>query len=436
MRIALWLVILRIATLIALGVSGALLVDYVSYSPAFCSPGSGCSAVRSSGFGYLFNGLLPVPAIGIAGFAALFVVSLSAGLRRWVLPMAGVGGAIALFFIVLQAVKIGEFCLLCVVVDVAGIIAALAAFFAQRQERARDPFAPWAWVLFAVAAVGAPLAWPRLRPQAPVPAGIASYYQPGKINVVEFADFECPFCRALHPLLKKLVKEREGKVNFVRLNMPLPRHTSAMDAAKAAVCAEAQGKGDEMADQMFEVEDLSPANLRRIAVGIRLDPRAFDACFAAPATVERIQRESKILRDAGFQGLPTTYVGARQIVGAQAEEVFREAFDQAARGEGGGGVPGGVFAAIIAAAVGAVAFLGRRTDDEEPGPEPRERKRARKDDDDREDDGDSGDDYDDDSGGDSDAESDDVDRGGGGDDSSSSDSSDSGSSDSGSSTDD
>lgn len=436
MRIALWLVILRIATLIALGVSGALLVDYVSYSPAFCSPGSGCSAVRSSGFGYLFNGLLPVPAIGIAGFAALFVVSLSAGLRRWVLPMAGVGGAIALFFIVLQAVKIGEFCLLCVVVDVAGIIAALAAFFAQRQERARDPFAPWAWVLFAVAAVGAPLAWPRLRPQAPVPAGIASYYQPGKINVVEFADFECPFCRALHPLLKKLVKEREGKVNFVRLNMPLPRHTSAMDAAKAAVCAEAQGKGDEMADQMFEVEDLSPANLRRIAVGIRLDPRAFDACFAAPATVERIQRESKILRDAGFQGLPTTYVGARQIVGAQAEEVFREAFDQAARGEGGGGVPGGVFAAIIAAAVGAVAFLGRRTDDEEPGPDPRERKRARKDDDDREDDGDSGDDYDDDSGGDSDAESDDVDRGGGGDDSSSSDSSDSGSSDSGSSTDD
>lgn len=432
MRIALWLVILRIATLIALGVSGALLVDYVSYSPAFCSPGSGCSAVRSSGFGYLFNGLLPVPAIGIAGFAALFVVSLSAGLRRWVLPMAGVGGAIALFFIVLQAVKIGEFCLLCVVVDVAGIIAALAAFFAQRQERARDPFAPWAWVLFAVAAVGAPLAWPRLRPQAPVPAGIASYYQPGKINVVEFADFECPFCRALHPLLKKLVKEREGKVNFVRLNMPLPRHTSAMDAAKAAVCAEAQGKGDEMADQMFEVEDLSPANLRRIAVGIRLDPRAFDACFAAPATVERIQRESKILRDAGFQGLPTTYVGARQIVGAQAEEVFREAFDQAARGEGGGGVPGGVFAAIIAAAVGAVAFLGRRTDDEEPGPDPRERKRARKDDDDREDDGDSGDDYDDDSG----AESDDVDRGGGGDDSSSSDSSDSGSSDSGSSTDD
>ncbi len=391
MRIALWLVVLRIATLVALGVSGALLVDYVSFSPAFCSPGSGCSAVRASGFGYLFNGLVPVPAIGIAGFAALFVVSLSSGLRRWVFPMAAAGGAIAAFFIVLQAVKIGEFCLLCVIVDVAGIIAAAAAFFAQKEERARDPFAAWAWVLFAVAAVGAPLAWPRLRPQAPIPAGIASYYQAGKINVVEFADFECPYCRALHPLLKKLVKENEGKVNFVRLNMPLPRHTSALDAAKAAVCAEAQAKGDEMADQMFEVEDLSPTNLRRIAVGIRLDPKAFDACFAAPSTLERIQRESKILRDAGFQGLPTTYVGARQIVGAQEEAVFREAFDQAARGDAGNGVPGGVFAAIIAVAVGAVAFLGRRTDDDEPEPlPPKKRDRADSEPDDS-DDGDDGD---------------------------------------------
>ncbi len=369
MRIALWLVILRIATLVALGVSGALLVDYVSFSPAFCSPGSGCSAVRGSGFGYLFNGLLPVPAIGIAGFAALFVVSLSSGLRRWVFPMAAAGGAIAAFFIALQAVKIGEFCLLCVIVDVAGIIAAVAAFFAQKEQRARDPFAAWAWVLFAVAAVGAPLAWPRLRPQAPIPAGIASYYQAGKINVVEFADFECPFCRALHPLLKKLVAENPGRVNFVRLNMPLPRHARALDAAKASVCAETQAKGDPMADKLFDDDNLSRTNIRRIAVELGLDAKAFDACMEAPTTAERIARESKILRDAGFQGLPTTWVGARQIIGLQSEEAFREAFQQAARGEEVKGLPAGVFAAIVAAAVGAVAFLGRRDDDdEEPAP--------------------------------------------------------------------
>jgi predicted DsbA family dithiol-disulfide isomerase/uncharacterized membrane protein len=434
LRIALWLVVLRIAALVALGVSSALLVDYMSFSPAFCSPGSGCSAVRGSGWGYLFGGKLPVPAIGIAGFAGLFSVSLSRGLKPWVFPMAAFGGVAAAFFIVLQAAVIREFCLLCVIVDVAGIIAAIAAYLHKRGEATgatRDPFAPWAWALFSVAAVATPLSWPSLRPQAPVPAGILSYYQPGKINVVEFADYECPFCRALHPQLKKLVKEREGQVNFVRLNMPLPRHESALDAAKAAVCADAQGKGDEMADQLFEIEDLSATSLRRMAVKIRLDPRAFDLCFASPATLERIQREGKILRDAGFQGLPTTYVGARQIVGAQGEEIFREAFDQAARGDAGNGIPGGIFAAIIAAAVGAVAFLGRRDehDGQDEPPAPRKKPEPSSSDD-GDDDIEAGDTED------GDTEDDDDERGRGGDDdagSSDGGGSDAGSSDSGSS---
>lgn len=388
MRIALWLIVLRVAALVALGVSAALLVDYVSYNPAFCSPNSGCSAVRASGFGYLFNGLVPVPAIGIAGFAALYMVSLSPGLRSLLLPMAALGAIAALIFMAMMAFSIKQYCLLCMVVDVSALIAAAAAWLNAKQGPGKDPFEGWAWVAFSFAAVATPVAWPSLRPEAPVPPGILSYYQSGKINVVEFADFECPFCRSLHPQLKKLVKEHEGRVNFVRLNMPLPRHTSALDAAKAAVCGEAQGKGDEMADRLFEVEDLSQTSLRRIAASLRLDVKAFDACFVSPATVERIQRESKILRDAGFQGLPTTYVGSKQLVGALGEEVFREAFAEAARGGGSQGVPPGVFAAVIAAAVGAVAFLGRRTE-EEPEPE-REKKKSDEDEelvDDEEDEG-------------------------------------------------
>lgn len=386
MRFAFWLVVLRVLSLVALGVSGALLIDYVSFNPSFCSPGSGCSAVRASGWGYLFGGKLPVPALGIAGFAGLFVVSLSKDLRKWVFPMAAVGGVMAAIFIAVQAIVIREFCTLCLAVDVAGIGAALAAYFNSRQPSARDPFAGWAWVCFAVAAVGAPLIWPSFRPEAPIPPGIVSYYQKGKINVVEFADFECPFCRALHPLLKKLVAENPGRVNFVRLNMPLPRHARALDAAKASVCAETQAKGDPMADKLFDDDNLSRTNIRRIAVELGLDAKAFDACMEAPTTAERIARESKILRDAGFQGLPTTWVGARQIIGLQSEEAFREAFQQAARGEEVKGLPAGVFAAIVAAAVGAVAFLGRRDDDDdEPAPPARHAAAAAGDNDDDDD---------------------------------------------------
>lgn len=338
------------------------MIDYVSYSPAFCSPGSGCSAVRASGFGYLFGGRVPVPAIGIAGFALLFMVSLRPLLRPILHPIAWAGGAIALVFIGLQAFWIKEYCKLCMVVDGAAVLAAGAAFVHKRlagDKPDEEIIAPWAWLVIGGIAVGTPLIWPSFKPQAPVPPGIAQYYQAGKINVVEFADFECPFCRKLHPLLKKLIDERGDRVTFTRLNMPLTQHEHAMDAAKGAVCAEKLGKKDEMADQLFETEDLSPAGVRRVAVGLGIDAAAFDACIADPGTQARIQKESKILRDAGFQGLPTTYIGARQIVGAQSEDAFREAFEQAARGEGTTGIPMWLLLAVAGLACVAVGYFGR-----------------------------------------------------------------------------
>lgn len=348
-------------TLVALATSAALYVDYVSYSPAFCSPGSGCSAVRASGYGYLFNGKLPVPVIGMLGFGALYVVSLLKQTRRWLKPMAWAGSAIALGFIAIQAAVIHEFCKLCVIVDGSGLLIGAAAWLHDRDKsEAKEPLALWAWLTLGIAATVAPIAWPELRPQAPVPQSIQQLYKPGLINVVEFADFECPFCRALHPVLKKLVAERGDKVNFVRLNMPLQRHEHAMDAAKGAVCAEAQGKKEPMAELLFQSEDLSPPGVRRAAVSLGLDPAAFDRCIVDPGTQQQIQRESKILRDAGFQGLPTTYVGSRQLVGALGEDVFREAFEQAAHGNPASGIPGWLYVSLLVAGAGAVVFIGRR----------------------------------------------------------------------------
>src|SRR5262249_44904402 len=202
------------------------------------------------------------------------------------------------------------------------------------------------WSALGILFVVAPLVWPNVKPQPPVPSSIQKLYLPGKINVVEFADFECPFCRMLHPTLKKLVKEYEGRVNFVRLNMPLKSHEHAMDAAKGWVCGTAQNKKEPMADALFDAEDLSPIAIRRIAVSLGIDPTEFDRCVADPKTEAQIQAESKILKDAGFQGLPTTYVGGQALIGAQAEETFREAFADAERGDGSAGVPAPLFGAI------------------------------------------------------------------------------------------
>lgn len=402
------LALMRALALVALATSVALFIDYVSISPSFCGPDSGCSAVRSSGFGYVLG--VPVPVFGILGFALLFALTLGTSefLRSLLRPTAYFAAVVAVVLIGLQA-KIGHFCAFCLIVDACAVAlgAVGASLDPRKREFTRPPAAPRpaddaapppsespgsayraaqrarvepraavdparetvvlrnpAWIVLAILALLAPYAWSQLKPNPALPPAIARLYQPGKINIVEFADFECPFCRALHPTLKKLVSERPDKVHFVRLNMPLPRHPNAMDAAKGAVCAEEQGKKDEMADALFESEDLSPRGVQRIAATLHLDMPKFQECIVNPNTHARIDREQQILRDAGFQGLPTTYVGDRMIVGAHPEEaareaVFREAIDDAARGQGGGGVPAWLFALVVAATVGATIRFGR-----------------------------------------------------------------------------
>jgi protein-disulfide isomerase len=270
--------------------------------------------------------------------------------------------AVSVLLIGLQ-VFIGHFCVLCLVVDSCAIGLGVVAFFQGRPQSGepddlRLPTSA-AWFVLAAVALGAPYVWSLVKPNPAIPSTIARLYQPGKINIVEFADYECPFCRALHPTLKKLMNERPDKVHFVRLNMPLPRHPNAMDAAKGAVCGEDQGKKEEMADALFESEDLTPRGVQRIAGTLHLDMPKFKECVASPSTTARIEREQQLLRDAGFQGLPTTYVGSVMIVGAQDEAVFREAMDDAARGQGGGGVPSWLYALAVAAVVGVTIGVGR-----------------------------------------------------------------------------
>lgn len=374
MRKSPWLSLVRLATVVALGASAALLMDYTSPSAAFCGAGSGCEAVRRSGYAYFMLGELPipVPVFGLIGFSLLLVASLlpSEKKRFVLLPSLGViGGLAALYLLWLQFAKVGQFCLLCVIADAGALVAAGAAVayvaVARDQslgsERARDSLQlrNWAWGALGLLAVTAPLAWQKLRPTAPVPAEVVKFYVPGKINVVEFADYECPFCRMLHGRLKAIVSEYPGRVNFVRLNMPLDRHTLARGAAYASICAERQGKGEPMADLLFKALDLRPEANREAARKLGLDLKAFDECVRSPETEARVEREAAILKDAGFKGLPTTFVGGYEIVGAQADEVFRDAFERAARGAGDRGVPGPLFAAILAVVSAVLVWYGR-----------------------------------------------------------------------------
>ncbi|MEO6603781.1 MAG: thioredoxin domain-containing protein [Polyangiaceae bacterium] len=362
MRRALGLFGVRLAAILALAVSAALLVDYTSATPAFCGVNSGCTAVRQSGFGFVRLGgmSVPLPVFGLLGFALLLGVALTGRLRRFVPLVAGLGGVVGLGLFGLQWLKIGHLCSLCVTVDALSVLAAasglILAFGAGNEQFGLR----WgAWPALGVLALLAPLSWPELRPASPVPAGVQKLYQSGKINVVEFADYECPYCRMLHPLLKTVVASYPGRVNFTRLNLPLHSHEFAHGAAQAQVCAREQGKGDAMADRLFSAEDLRSEANRNAAKDLGVELSAYDQCIASGRADRIIDAESKILIDAGLQGLPTTYVGAKTIIGAQQEEVFLDAFDRAGRGEGGEGVPAPAYWLSVLAIAAGIGWVGR-----------------------------------------------------------------------------
>ena len=380
MRLVYWISLIRVLALLALVASAAMYVDYTTPAAAFCAPGSGCAAVRTSGFGYIVLGSagIPVPLVGLLGFAALYAATLlpKLELRRQVtVTLSIIGGLAGLVFFGIQAFVVKRFCVFCVFVDTIAMLTLGAGLFyytsgrgsagqhETRNKSKRPPapelLRPWAWVLLAGLAVAIPFLWKEVRPQPPVPPKVAELYRPGKINVVEFADYECPFCRMLHFRLKALIKEHGERVSFVRLNFPLQSHEHAREAARAGLCAEDQGKGEQMADVLFAAEDLRPLANREAAQKLGLELAKFDACATSPDTDRRIDAQTQILRDAGFDGLPTTFVGAVKIVGAQPDEVFREALERAARGEGESGIPAPWFVGLIGVVIGLVVGTGR-----------------------------------------------------------------------------
>jgi protein-disulfide isomerase len=206
--------------------------------------------------------------------------------------------------------------------------------------------------------VAGPIVWDAVKPEPAVPPTITALYQPGKINVVEFADFECPYCRRLHGVLSPLLAEYGAEVHFVRAHRPLLQHQNAVHAARMVICATAQGKGDELANRLFEIQ-LSPDAINGAAEALRLDPIELERCLASEAPDAALERDRALLPDAQLRGLPTTYIGAKQFVGVPSEAALRDALERA-RGTPPFAPSGFLYACVLALLVGLVGFVGFR----------------------------------------------------------------------------
>ena len=154
-------------------------------------------------------------------------------------------------------------------------------------------------------------------------------------TLVEYLDFQCPSCAALHPTVTALRVQYEGKINFVVRQFPLPGHPHAMDAALAAEAAGQQGRFEDMYSKLFENHDEWAAEVgpqagtfRNYAEELGLDLAAYDAAIEDPATSERIQADIDDARRAGAQGTPT-FVLDGEVLQLQEVSDLTDALDSA-----------------------------------------------------------------------------------------------------------
>jgi protein-disulfide isomerase/uncharacterized membrane protein len=313
--------------------SAMLLVDYVRPAPVFCVEGGGCDALRHTTIAMPLG--VPLPLFGLIGFLAIGAVTLVRGERMRIaqLGLSLVAGLVGLSLLVLQ-LRLGKFCPFCCVADASGIVSIFAA-------AARVRFAPTAGaprlVTFSsagvlVAAIAAPLIGGFHASTVPpvVRAEIAQTPR-GEITVLDFVDYECPFCRMTNAELEPVLEKHAGHVRVVRRQVPLKMHPHAMDAARAACCGEKLGKGDAMAHALFTVpeEQLTREGCDDVAKGLGLSMDAYRACISDPATDSSIAADKAEFQAAGGFALPTIWIDETQLVGAQPGDRIEEAVDAA-----------------------------------------------------------------------------------------------------------
>jgi len=134
------------------------------------------------------------------------------------------------------------------------------------------------------------------------------------VTVVEFADFECPHCRAAVPMVDAVVAAHADKVRLVYKFVILSMHVHADAAARAAWAAGQQGKFWEMEHLLFERQDhLEQADLERYAQILKLDVGKWKTDMESQAAKDRIAQDRKLEDDLKLQGTPTMYVNGREL---------------------------------------------------------------------------------------------------------------------------
>jgi protein-disulfide isomerase len=149
------------------------------------------------------------------------------------------------------------------------------------------------------------------------------------VTIVEFSDFECPYCVKAEPTVKALLAKYPDKIRLVYRDFPLPMHPNAPKAAEAAHCAGDQGKYWEMHEKLFaNAQKLQVADLKKHARDVGVDGAKFDKCLDSNEKAPLVEKNKKAGEEAGVTGTPAFFINGRPLSGAQPLEAFTAIVDQ------------------------------------------------------------------------------------------------------------
>jgi len=145
------------------------------------------------------------------------------------------------------------------------------------------------------------------------------------VMVVEFADFQCPYCKQLEPQLEKLKSEFGDKIAIAFKDFPLPAHVNAQKLAEVADCAGEQGKYWDFHDYLFnDMKEFDLAQLKDRAKSLSLDSAKFNSCVDTDAEASKIKQDVAEGTRLSITGTPTLFINGRYLSGSTKYETLRD----------------------------------------------------------------------------------------------------------------
>lgn len=369
-----WRAVALAAAVFGAGVSVYLLVEYTTGQGGVCLTGSGCDEVRASAFAYPLG--VPMPLFGLVFYlAAAWIATLATprgrvfglGARGTLLLLSVAGVAASAALTAIEAFVIGAFCTWCLVsaaVSAVLLVAALANWRAvgpdpeggssgrarqllRRQGEAERRGVRRAFVVSTAVTVvifGSLLAAGAVATGDGGPSGQVDELAPasrphlgsGPVTVVEFADFQCPACSVVAPILAQLAES--GEATLVARHFPLDSiHANANRSSRAAEAAFGQDAYWEMSEALYATQatwrDLGSTDadnfFATLAGELGLDVGSWTTDYASTAIAEAVAADQQAAIDLRLNGTPTIFIDGERYTGSFSPEALHAAVAEA-----------------------------------------------------------------------------------------------------------